>query len=468
MKIRNCEFVFFKRGIFTYENNKTVLLRMSNGGHWNWDGKRYVRELNSRLKDYPHKQECENVILYDRTESDEQKVYTSELITTLKKNFPNLKRIISRCNFYAHEFESVRALASDEGICLLEPIDYAREFKKQGNFASAEDWYNIAVVIQPGSLSKLFLGEFYVEQNKNLREAETLLESAANDGEDVGDAKLAYGRFLLKQGNIDDAWDMFLEVWDGWSDTEPRESAALEIYELFEKGLWGDSMDYDHFYYCCEACQHSISADFLENMLLSYINDPQKQGLDFVSTAFFILHNLYRDGKIEANYATDEDIIIEEMKNKEKFDALLRHPIIDRDWDIRSYLYENLRSFIERKDIPISEKIETLYKYRESVIFEDYEWDDYEQEDESAEYKKAIVKEFAERGVVWAKRRTLVDYVFREDIPISEKIETLYQYREDDILKDFFDLEYISEEEEAILKEFAERGVAWAQDFLKS
>ena len=91
------------------------------------------------------------------------------------------------------------------------------------------------------------------------------------------------------------------------------------------------------------------------------------------------------------------------MKNKEKFDALLRHPIIDRDWDIRSYLDENLRSFLEREDIPISEKIEILYKYRESVILEDYEWEDYEQEDESAEYKKAIVKEFAERGVVWAQ-----------------------------------------------------------------
>jgi tetratricopeptide (TPR) repeat protein len=399
MKIRNCEFVFFKRGIFTYENNKTVLLRMSNEGEYFWDGERYARGLNSRLKDYPHKQECETVVLYDRTKFDEQDVYTSELITALKKNFPNLKRIISRCNFYVEELESVRALASDEGICLLGPIDWARELEKQGDFASAEDWYNIAVVIQPGSLSKLYLGEFYVEQNKNLREAETLLESAANDGEDVGDAKLAYGRFLLKQGNIDDAWDMFFEVRDGWSDTEPRESAAIEIWELFKKGLWGDSMDYDQFYYCCEACQHSISADFLENMLLSYINDPQKQGLGFVRIAFIVLHDLYRDGKIKANYATDEDIIIEEMKNKEKFDALLRHPIIDRDEDIRGDLYENLHSFIEREDIPIIGKIDTLYKYRENDILEDYcfSWDD-----ESAEWK-AIVKEFAERGVAWAQ-----------------------------------------------------------------
>jgi hypothetical protein len=43
MKIRNCEFVLFKRGIFTYENNKTVLLRMSDAGEWRWDGERYVR-----------------------------------------------------------------------------------------------------------------------------------------------------------------------------------------------------------------------------------------------------------------------------------------------------------------------------------------------------------------------------------------------------------------------------------------
>jgi hypothetical protein len=97
-------------------------------------------------------------------------------------------------------------------------------------------------------------------------------------------------------------------------------------------------------------------------------------------------------------------------------------------------LYENLHSFIEREDIPISEKIETLYKYRENDILEDYcfSWDD-----ESAEWK-AIVKEFAERGVVWAKRLTLSDYVYREDIPIIEKIDTLYKYREDDILKDHF------------------------------
>jgi hypothetical protein len=63
-------------------------------------------------------------------------------------------------------------------------------------------------------------------------------------------------------------------------------------------------------------------------------------------------------------------------------------------------LDDNLRSFIEREDIPISEKIETLYKYRENGILEEYFWLG---DDEREEEEEAIVKEFAERGVAWAQ-----------------------------------------------------------------
>ena len=86
MKIFNHEFRFFKYGIFTSEDNKTILLRLYGGSEcWGWDDEGYANKIDSRLKDYSTKQECEIIIMQNKTNCGCIPLKTTALIKTLKK-----------------------------------------------------------------------------------------------------------------------------------------------------------------------------------------------------------------------------------------------------------------------------------------------------------------------------------------------------------------------------------------------
>ena len=173
MKIFNHEFRFFKYGIFTSEDNKTILLRLYGGSEWGWDDEGYANKIDSRLKDYPTKQECEIIIMQDKTNCGYPE--TTALIKTLKQNFPNLKTIVHEERDY--DFDT------DESIRILKPediIDLALDLqRKKKDYASAEAYYKLAYELarfEDGETwAGLWLGMLYVEQNKNLREAEERL-----------------------------------------------------------------------------------------------------------------------------------------------------------------------------------------------------------------------------------------------------------------------------------------------------
>ena len=429
MKIFNHEFRFFKYGIFTSEDNKTILLRLYGGSEWGWDDEGYANKIDSRLKDYPTKQECEIIIMQDKTNCGYPE--TTALIKTLKQNFPNLKTIVHEERDY--DFDT------DESIRILKPediIDLALDLqRKKKDYASAEAYYKLAYELDPcgETWAGLWLGMLYVENNENLRKAEELLKERANSYNDVGDGKVEYGKLLLKQGRIDEAWDMFLdavyglgycdtkrlieqkkfdEAQDmifmaeqgyGFSDTQPRELAAEKIWELFDKGMWGTDMDYERFYYCIDAkkCEDSKYVDFLETTLLSYINDPEKRKLPFAYHAFHLLYGLYKHGKVFGYWKDDEDIILEEMKNKEKVRALLRNANI---WDIEGrdrvedWVWEAFDEFIQSNDIPFNNIIDTLYEDCENSHLEYFCTMSY-----GEQRYDAIIEVFAQRGVSWAQ-----------------------------------------------------------------
>ena len=457
MKIFNHEFRFFKYGIFTSEDNKTILLRLYGGSEeWRWDDEGYANKIDSRLKDYPTKQECEIIIMQDKTKCGYIPLETTALIKTLKQNFPNLKTIVHED--WDYDFDT------DETLRILKPediIDLAWDLQREKkDYASAEAYYKLAYELarfgRGETWAGLWLGMLYVEQNKNLREAEELLKERANSYDDVGDGKVEYGKLLLKQGRIDEAWEIFLdavfglgycytkrlieqkkfdEAQDmifmakqgyGFSDTQPRELAAEKIWELFDKGMWCTDMDYEIFFYCIDAkkCEDSKYVDFLETNLLSYINDPEKRKLPFAHSALSILYELYRDGKISKYWVDDEDIVLNEAKSQEKARALLRNANI---WDIgeiervEHFVWEAFDNFVQSSDIPFNNIIDTLYEDCENSHLE------YFCTMSDGERYDAIIEVFAQRGVSWAQK-------FLNDIQklINEDGEDGFEFNDED------------------------------------
>lgn len=368
MKIFNHEFRFFKYGIFTSEDNKTILLRLYGGSEmWGWDDEGYANKIASRLKDYPAnaKQECEIIIMQDKTNCGYPE--TTALIKTLKQNFPNLKTIVHEERDYDFDTdESIRILKPEDIIDLA--LDLQREKK---DYASAEAYYKLAYELDPcgETWAGLWLGMLYVEQNKNLREAEELLKERANSYNDVGDGKVEYGKLLLKQGRIDEAWEMFLDTVDGYSDTMPREIAHEKIMKLFFQGKWYSKMDPGLFNYCMTPWKHGsvsmyedapTSADFLETNLLSYITSPQKRRLDFAPHAIGVLINLYNNGTYYYKGDFDDTelkreitpVIIDGIEDHTKLKNLLNNKKIFEVPYVGWELCDKSYAFIDKIDIP--------------------------------------------------------------------------------------------------------------------
>ena len=517
MKIFNHEFRFFKYGIFTSEDNKTILLRLYGGSEWGWDGEGYAKKIDSRLKDYPAKQECEIIIMQDKTNCGFLPLKTTALIKTLKQNFPNLKTIVHED--WDYDFDT------GETLRILKPndiIDLALDLqRKKKDYASAEAYYKLAYELARFGLGEtwagLWLGMLYVEQNKNLREAEELLKERANSDEDVGGGKVEYGKLLLKQGKIDEAWDMFLKAVCGYSDTQPREIAHEKIMNLFFQGKWYSQMNTDLFNYCMTPWKHGNvsmyedapnSADFLETNLLSYINNPQKRMLELAPDAIGILIDLYNNGTYY--YKGDFDatelkreitpVIIDGIEDHTKLKNLLNNKKIFEVPCVGWTLYKKSYAFIDKIDIskfveimeatllPLAkepQKWNMLAMLAAGELFDLYNsgvytYDCAPTERETSKISidgiKSIDKALAlimneqwlscEDGAYFYCDY-LTEFIHREDISQEDIIKALYEYHNHPVLKDYFSEKWDLEEvDENILREFSKNNVVWAQEFL--